>query len=68
MTNKEIIENAIVSRLPYRDGDGYSYGGEAIITIGERSVLVGSGKEAYALAQEIARRWNTPQEYDVHGT
>lgn len=49
---------ATASQLPWRDGDGYSYGGEAILTIGNRSIMVGAGKEALALAQEIAARWN----------
>ncbi len=53
---------ARASQLPYRDGDGYSWGGEAILTIGTRSILIGAGKEALALAQEIERRWNV--DYD----
>lgn len=49
---------ARASQLPWRDGDGYSWGGEAVLTIGARSVVIGAGKEALALAQEIERRWN----------
>jgi len=56
MPSKELT--AAASRLPYRDGDGYSYGGEAIVTIGEQSILIGSGSDAFDLAKEISRRWN----------
>lgn len=56
MPSKE--HTATASRLPYRDGDGYSYGGEAIVTIGEQSIFIGAGKEAFELAKEIAWRWN----------
>lgn len=51
-------KKAAASQLPWRDGDGYSWGGEAILTIGDRSIMIGAGKEAFALAQEIAKRWN----------
>lgn len=53
---------AQASQLPYRDGDGYSWGGEAVLTIGTRSIMIGAGAEALALAHEIARRWNV--DYD----
>lgn len=53
-------EIARVSRLPWRDGDGYSYGGEVIVSIGEKSFVVGgSQKEDFMLAREIALRWNS---------
>ena len=52
------MSKAYASQLPWRDGDGYSWGGEAILTIGDRSIMIGAGKEAFALAQEIAKRWN----------
>lgn len=65
-------EEARVSALPEHSGDGYGWGGGAIVTIGQRSIMLGEGREAHALAEEIARRWNagralpTPQEAD-HG-
>lgn len=49
---------AHASQLPWQDGDGYSWGGEAVLTIGDRSIMIGAGKDSVALAQEIARRWN----------
>lgn len=56
---RDLIENrAQASQLPYRDGEGYSWGGEAVLTIGARSIMIGAGKEALALAHEIERRWN----------
>lgn len=47
-----------MSQMPWINGDGYSWGGEAIVTIGECAIMVGAGKEAETLAREIARRWN----------
>lgn len=52
------MTKAHAAQLPWRDGDGYSWGGEAILTIGGRAIMIGAGKESLALAQEIARRWN----------
>ena len=53
-------ETAHVSFLPCHDGDGYSFGGGVILTIGDRSLYIGSGrtKDDENLAKEIARRWN----------
>ena len=45
---------AIVSSLPVMSGDGYGWGGEAVLTIGDQSVVIGD----IALAEEIAERWN----------
>jgi hypothetical protein len=50
---------ATVSQMPFHDGDGYSWGGDAVLTIGERSFHFGSGKGARDLAEEVARRWNS---------
>jgi hypothetical protein len=49
---------ATVSRLPLGSGDGYGYGGGIILTIGDRSFVVGEASESYELADEIAKRWN----------
>lgn len=49
---------ATVSFLPSHSGDGYGYGGGAVVTIGGLSIPVGEGDYAAAVAQEIARRWN----------
>lgn len=51
-------QRAQVSHLPLRDGDGYSWGGEAILSIGNKAIMLGAGKDGFELAQEIARRWN----------
>jgi hypothetical protein len=51
-------QEAHASRLPWQSGDGYAYGGGAVVTIGEFSILVGEGDGMFELAQEIARRWN----------
>ena len=51
-------QEARASQLPYQSGDGYSYGGAAVVTIGERSIMVGEGDGAFEFAREIARRWN----------
>lgn len=52
-------QQATVSRLPYRNGDGYSYGGEVVVTIGKQSFLLDAGAAAEELASEIVRRWNS---------
>lgn len=44
--------------LPFGSGDGYSYGGGAIVTIGERAIVIGEVDGGIELAREIARRWN----------
>jgi hypothetical protein len=48
---------ATVSTLPWHDADGYSYGGSVVLTIGERSILLGPKDKKFA--DDIARRWNT---------
>jgi hypothetical protein len=54
-------EIAKVSELPSHSGDGYCFGGGVILTIGERSFFIGENynRRDFALAQEIARRWNS---------
>lgn len=49
---------ARVSRLPYRNGDGYSWGGEVILTIGERSIMLGPDRQEMDFARELALAWN----------
>lgn len=49
---------AQAARLPWKSGDGYSFGGGAIVTIGSIAIDLGEGDNAMALAKEIARRWN----------
>lgn len=53
---------ANVARLPWQDGDGYSYGGNTILIIGDIAVDLGTGSHAADLAAEIARRWNAEEE------
>ena len=52
-------EDARVSKLPEHSGDGYGWGGGAIVTIGHISIMLGDGPHAHQLAEEIARRWNS---------
>lgn len=47
---------AIVSRLPRRNGDGYSWGGEVVLTVGARSVIL----DDVDFANALAVAWNTP--------
>ena len=46
------IEPGRVSRLPSFDGDGYGYGGELVVSFGERSIKLGTrdGELAAALS------------------
>lgn len=52
----KLTDIATVSRLPYHDGDGYSYGGDIVVTIGDRSFLLAARDSKFA--EELARRWN----------
>lgn len=55
----EITEvQATVAFLPWNEGDGYNWGGGALLVIGETAIPLGCGQPAKELAQEIARRWN----------
>jgi hypothetical protein len=58
MMSEMMSEKAKVSHLPSHSGDGYGYGGGVVLTIGGQSILLGDADHAFALAQEIARRWN----------
>jgi len=49
---------ATLSFFPVRSGDGYNYGGEAIVNIAGFALIVGGGKGALELAEELATRWN----------
>lgn len=49
---------ARVCTTSYRDGDGYSWGSETILIIGDAAIPMGAGKQAAALAREISNRWN----------
>lgn len=49
---------ARVAQLPYRNGDGYSWYGEVILTIGERAIMLGAGREEMEFARELALAWN----------
>lgn len=51
-------DRARVAQLPSHSGDGYGYGGGAVLIIGEHAIQFGEGSDAYQLAKEVARRWN----------
>lgn len=51
-------QEAHAASLPYHTGDGYAYGGAAVVVISERAIMVGEGDGSLELAREIARRWN----------
>jgi len=53
-----ITEPARVSFTPVRSGDGYSFGGAAIVTIGPFALELGEHPQAQHLAKKIADRWN----------
>jgi hypothetical protein len=58
MTETSKTTLAQYSSLPWKSGDGYSFGGGAILTIGDRSFDLGEGDVAHVIAREIVRRWN----------
>lgn len=55
---------ASVSKLPWHDADGYSYGGSVVLTIDDQSLLLGPKDQD--LADEIAKRWNAGQLRAAH--
>lgn len=56
---KETLESmASVSHAPIFSGDGYGYGGGAVLVIGCFAIQLGEHPFATKLAMEIAKRWN----------
>ena len=55
---KVSLDKASASQLPYSSGDGYSYGGGAVLTIGGHAFMIGEGGCSFELAPEIARPWS----------
>jgi hypothetical protein len=49
---------ATAATLPSHSGDGYGYGGGALVIIGGVAIPLGEGTTAIALSKEIANRWN----------
>ena len=49
---------ATVGILPKHSGDGYGYGGGAVLTIGDRAILFGEDGYSAWFAMEVAKRWN----------
>lgn len=56
--DRENHDEARVCTTPWRDGDGYSWGSETVLIIGNIAIPMGAGKKAAALARELAGRWN----------
>lgn len=52
---------ATVSRLPYHNGDGYSWGGDVLVTFGERSIFIGTNQDDMRFARELADAWNAKE-------
>lgn len=52
------MDEARVSRLPWHDADGYSYGGGVVLTIGNRAILLGSSRDDEVFAKKMAASWN----------
>jgi hypothetical protein len=61
MKSQEEIEIAIasVSVMPTHIGDGYGWGGDVILSIGDRAINFGQDKIGEKLALEVAKRWNS---------
>lgn len=49
---------AEVRIMPQYSGDGYGYGGGAVLCIGRFAIPLGEHPEAMTLAHDIARAWN----------
>jgi len=54
----ESMSDARVLQSPIHSGDGYGYGGAAILAIGRFGIQFGEHPDARSLADEIARLWN----------
>lgn len=52
------MPKARVSFLPYRSGDGYSYGGGAIVSLDGAAFEFGEGNGAATAAKQVARAVN----------
>jgi hypothetical protein len=59
---------ATVSRLAVFSGDGYGWGGGAVVTIDGMTILLGEGSYSHELAEEIAERWNAANTPANRGT
>lgn len=57
-TTSNDSEPAKVCHLPSHSGDGYGYGGGAILCIGSFAIPIGEGRDAEKVARELARLWN----------
>lgn len=47
------VAEARMSFLPVHSGDGYSYGGGVVVTVGKKAILLGEGTEAEVLGHHI---------------
>ena len=54
----ERMMKAEVRIMPQYSGDGYGYGGGAVLCIGRFAIPLGEHPEAMTLAHDIARAWN----------
>lgn len=53
------LPTAVYSFLPYFSGDGYSYGGGAVVTFGAFSVQFGEGPRCHELAKKVTGAVNS---------
>jgi hypothetical protein len=53
-----IREPARIHQTPIHSGDGYSFGGASLVTIGPFAIPLGEHPQAHNLGKEIADRWN----------
>lgn len=54
----QINSRADVRFMPMFSGNGYEYGGGAVLTIGKIAIPVGEDPDARELAEQIAKIWN----------
>lgn len=58
------MARAIVSYLPHGSGDGYGYGGGAIVSYEGHALVIGEGHNSSKLAEHIARALNAYEPFD----
>jgi len=57
-------EKAIVSYLPSGSGDGYGFGGGAIVSYHGHALVIGEGQHSGFLAEHIAKALNAYEAFD----
>lgn len=61
-------EKAVVSFLPCGSGDGYGFGGGAIVSYHGHALVIGEGQNSRRLAEHIAKALNAYEAFDPNAS